>query len=87
MALRVELKRNQDRAINHENSYSRSKECSSEPSFEVFNFTLANLPSRPSTIPTAKVRIEAWVLARVNAIWIFLFRNPYLINVVFYIFA
>ncbi len=57
--LPVERKRNQDKAMNHENSNNRSKECSNEPNLLIFNFTLANLPSKPSTIPTTKLKIEA----------------------------
>ncbi len=57
--LPVEPQRNQARAINHENSNNRSKECSNDPNLPVFNFTLANLPSKPSAIPTTKDKIDA----------------------------
>ncbi|GAI03126.1 unnamed protein product, partial [marine sediment metagenome] len=42
VALCVELNRNQDKAINHENSNKRSNECSKDPNLLVFSFTRAN---------------------------------------------
>lgn len=57
--LLVERKRNQERAMNQENSNSKSKECSREPTLLILSFTLASLPSKPSAIPTTKARIEA----------------------------
>ena len=59
IGLWVDLNKNKEKAINHENSNKRSKECSSDPSLLVFNFTLANLPSKPSAIPTTKVKMDA----------------------------